>query len=81
MATVLRNLPLLRELYPPCLYCNERTALAVRLPTKDSIDRRLRNLEAMRNRDFAETTLSLDVAEKRGGCSWHVHAGILYAND
>ncbi|AQQ37250.1 hypothetical protein A8E95_11690 [Burkholderia cenocepacia] len=69
------------ELAPPRLYRHERTALAVRFPSQDSIDRRLGNLESVRNRDFAQTALSLDIAEKPRGGSWHVHAGILYAND
>lgn len=81
MALMSRNALLLREFRPPRLNCDKRAAFAVGLAPKDSIDRRLRNLQVTRNRDFAESTLSLDVAEKRGGGSWHVHAGILYAND
>ncbi|ABA60020.1 hypothetical protein C6Q28_10690 [Burkholderia multivorans] len=76
-----RHLFLLSELFPPCLYRHKRTALAIRFPSQDSIDRRLGNLETTRDRDFAQASLGLDVAEKRGGSSWHVHANILYAND
>lgn len=49
--------------------------------SQDSIDRRLGNLETTRDRDFAQASLGLDVAEKRGGSSWHVHAHIPYSND
>ncbi|RQU96661.1 hypothetical protein DF040_03225 [Burkholderia cenocepacia] len=75
------DLLLLSELAPPRLYRHERTALAVRFPSQDSIDRRLGNLESARDRDLAQTALSLDVAKQRRGGSLHVHAGILYAND
>ncbi|KKL34008.1 hypothetical protein WR30_26100 [Burkholderia contaminans FFH2055] len=71
----------MRKFSPPRLYRDERTALAVRFPPKDPIDCRLRNIEATSNLNFAETPLSLNGAEKRRGGSWHVHAGILYAND